>query len=586
MSLLNTTESYLSQQTSSHSGDSHSVNGSQSQARHTIAQHRYVEYIRRLPPQSTVNALVQTYFALTNWEYDLLDRHVFQTQLAAWSSVSYVDLQEKNFGGIEFELLGFPSLLFQVLAQALLVHPPHDEAVKGLLTLAGMTLHDIGMEYSNAGAGLSRLLGSAAITTMTIQAGILRVAFLKSSGDIVEAWHTLGSTIRDAQELGLHISSDKGEQGLDDPAKLEGTQLTSIVRKKVWLVLHIWDAHMAVVLGRPMATNLHLESFTHSYGDCAEQRDLLEHWRNEAEPPRPFDIIMAGYSVAYRFLQDIHELDHRQTNFARDTTVERIHATIVQNLEMLPSWCRPENPSLRFDTVEGLQWLPAARETMYTLVHVVLLALHRPRIFHEPGSRVEALKAGLAILQAQERLFQDSEPHWRILFTPVYATFDAVVLILAIFIAFPNENLITRTDCLQAVEQAIHQLDIIGRSNDMARSAHAIASSLYHRLKHHRSNKDSMQEDSRDAGASITRSKCSSNPILPDGSFDAVLPPQPIHDLFYNDLSTTQDPHSQTSSDGLLGDELWPANMSDMWNFEGDFANTSFWSILNDCDAN
>jgi hypothetical protein len=93
----------------------------------------------------------------------------------------------------------FPAL-FQVLAHALLFHP-HDEFINSLMTMADMTFHDLAVEYSDSGAELLALLGKKDITVAMVQAGLLRASFLKSSGKVVEAWHVLGATIRDAQKL-------------------------------------------------------------------------------------------------------------------------------------------------------------------------------------------------------------------------------------------------------------------------------------------------------------------------------------------------------------------------------------------------
>lgn len=544
---------------------------------------KYKRLVRRLPSQTVVNSLVQTYLTLVNWQYDLLDGIMFQEQLKAWWNVSYVDLQE-NLTTMAAEVLVFPALLFQVLAQALLFHSPRDKTITDLLIMPNMTYHDLAVEYSDTGADVLALLGKGGITTTTIQAGLLHASFLKSSGKVIEAWHTLGATIRDAQEIGLHTGRNGYEQYLRDP---EGEmQCLSVAGHKLWMVLHIWDAHMAVVLGRPMATNLQLDSFAHTIGDEKWRRELLLHWQTEDEPPRPFDVIMAGYTVAYRYFQDIHHLEHDGTNPEHKLAVEHIHATIISNLEILPSWCRLENPSTKFDSVYGCEWLPAAREGLYSLIHLVLLTLHRPHVFSDSNSRVEALKAGTSILCAQERLFKQSESHRWNIFTPVYASFDAIVLIAAICLGFPDEDREQRVECIQVVARGIQMLEIIGRSNYMAQSAHGVASSLYHRLMH----RLGIPESTDSADKMISSSKQifpesrrkSPDPAFTDPSFEAISPPCPIHDLFDDHLSS-----AQTSSSGRsdrLPMDSFVENITGNWNFEGDFSDDSFWGFLNELD--
>lgn len=142
------------------------------------ADRKYKELVRQLPSQACVHILVQTFFSGINWQYDLLDEESFSERLEAWGKISYSDLQV-NFGRLALETLVFPALLFQVLAHALLFHPPHDEKINSLMTMAGMTFHDLGAEYSDTGTELLALLGKKNINVAMVQAGLLRAFFFE-----------------------------------------------------------------------------------------------------------------------------------------------------------------------------------------------------------------------------------------------------------------------------------------------------------------------------------------------------------------------------------------------------------------------
>jgi hypothetical protein len=476
----------------------------------------------------------------------------------------------------------FPALLFQVLAHALLFHPPDDEKISSLITMADMTFHDLAGEYSDTGADLLALLGKKDITIAMVQAGLLRASFLKSSGKVIEAWHALGAAIRDAQEIGLHtgrIVSDQPPVG-----SKRGTQSASLLGHRIWVVLHIWDVHMAVVLGRPIATDIQIDHFARTIEDDERRRELFSHWQTETDPPRPFDIILAGYNVAYRYFKDIHQIEHNGANSQDYPIVEHIHATIKKKLELLPSWCRLKDPDAKFDRLCGCQWLPVARDGLSSLIHFVILALHRPFIFSVADSRTKALNAGISILRAQERLFEKSEPHQRKVFNPVYASFDAIVLIAALCIVFPNEDDERHMECIEVVERGMQRLSIIGQSNFMAKSAYGVVCSLYHRLRH----RLDIFKPAEDAIASFTNPRW----IPPNNDtdffpgtpselpFDAVLPPRPTHDLFLDHISITQTPFTNTPDSFPL--DPFTVNLTDRWNFGGDFPNTSFWSLMNE----
>lgn len=544
------------------------------------ANRKYKEAVRQLPSQACIDILVQTFFSDINWQYDLLDEESFKDHLVAWRGITYSDLQA-GFERLALETLVFPALLFQVLAHALLFHPP-DEMINSLVTMAGMTFHDLGSEYSESGADILALLGKEDVTIAMVQAGLLRASFLKSSGKVIEAWHVLGGAIRDAQEIGLHTGRVTPGQSPMEPKR--GRDSASLVGHRVWMVLHIWDVHMAVVLGRPIATDIQIDQFARTIEDEEKRRDLFSHWQTETDPPRPFDIILAGYNVAYRYFKDIHQLENNGANPEDYPVVERLSAAIKKNLERLPSWCRLENPDTRFDRLHGCQWLPVARDGLLSLIHLVILTLHRPFLFTVANSRAEALRAGISILRAQERLFERSEPHQRKVFNPVYASFDAIILITAVCIVFPDADHERRTECIEVVERGMQRLSIIGQSNSMARSAHGVVCGLYHRLRHQISISEIAE----------TTTPSSTNPVgfLPNSgadvghrapsefSFAAVSPPRPIHDLFFDHLSMPPLPFTNTSDILPLGQLT--SDFTARWNFEGDFSDASFWSFMNE----
>ncbi|GAM40502.1 hypothetical protein TCE0_039r12900 [Talaromyces pinophilus] len=583
LALLRATEQHTSRRnlSNSSSNKTYETRG----ALQSDANRKYKELVRRLPSQACIDALVQTFFYGINWQYDLLDEEEFREQLDAWRKMSYSDLLA---GPENLTPQGrvFPALLFQVLAQALLFHSPQDERVNILLDMAGMTFYDLGEEYSDVGAEILSLLGKRGVTIGSAQAGLLRASFLKSSGKVVEAWHILGATIRDAQEIGLHTGRPIPAQ----PSALseQGARTTrrSYIGHKVWVVLHIWDIHMAVVLGRPIATNLKIDDFALTVDNDEKRRELFSHWQNATDPPRPFDVILAGYNVAYRYFPDIHCLEQNGARLQEYAVVEKVHAALKKNLELLPPWCRLEDPNTTFDQIPGCHWLPLAREGLSSLIYLVFLTLHRPYIFTNAVSRTEALRAGIAILRAQDRLFQRPELQSCKIFNPVYASFDALVLILAICITFLDQGLEQLAEAIQVVSNGLKRLDAIGKLNPMARSAHAVASNLYLRLQHRLNNSRATSSSEIPLNNTDLASHCGCSTFFTqmpsELDFHNVSPPHPLRDLFYDHLSTVQIPPVGIP-DNVSFDPL-TVDLGDGWDFEGTFADESFWSFINGFD--
>ncbi|KAF3400080.1 hypothetical protein F1880_008415 [Penicillium rolfsii] len=547
------------------------------------ADRKYEKLVRYLPSQPCIDVLVQTFFCGVNWQYDLLDEEHFREKLGAWSKVSYSDLQAGP-ERLAPEIRVFPALLFQVLAQALLFHPPQDERIKILMVMVDMTFHDLGTEFSNAGAEILSLLGKRCIVIDTVQAGLLRASFLKSSGKVIEAWHTLGATIRDAQEIGLHTGRLVSDQSSDRSENSAKIARESYIGHKIWIVLHIWDIHMAVVLDRPIATDLRMDDFTRTVKNDQKRRELFSHWQTATDPPRAFDVILAGYNVAYRYFPEIHRLEQNGARPQDYAVVKGIHAALKKNLELLPSWCRLEDPDITFDQMPGCHWLPLAREGLSSLIHLVFLTLHRPYIFSKANSRTEALKAGIAILRAQERLFQRAELQSYRIFNPVYASFDALVLIAAICIVFFDQGLEQLAECIQVVERGVKRLDTISQFNPMAKSAHAVAWNLYRRLQHRlaafgNAGSSGAQFSCTDLASTSDHAKLFTE-IPSELSLNNVSPPRPIHDLFYDHLFVAEIPGADIPNN-VPFDPL-TMDLTDGWDFEGTFADTSFWSLMNE----
>ncbi|KAF5862281.1 hypothetical protein ETB97_011805 [Aspergillus alliaceus] len=522
---------------------------------------KYKDSVRYLPASHHIHQLLDFFFSHVNWAYDVIDEITFRRQLESWTNIPYSMLQ-RDPNELDPEIRVFPALLLQVLAQTLLYHPSNDETLVSLKYMPGMSFHDVAKELSDAGATILDLLGKRCLTLGTVQTGLLRAAFLKSSGLVVEAWHTLGSAIRDAQELGLHFNEGISEQRLPC-SDAEEAVWDRERRSRLWLILHIWDTHMAVVLGRPIATQLQQGTFTLPQDVCARQEWTLPTKRTEADPPTAFSVLLAGYNTAYQYFPTIHRIEQKGGRQEDYVTVDKVHAAIMQNIHSLPSWCRADKSDSRYDREVGCTWLPAARETLWSLVHFVLLALHRPYIFSAPESRTRALKAGLQILNAQSRLFRLFEPQQPKVFNMIYASFDALVLVAAIYILYPQENREDLKESLQSIEWGLSTLATLGEHNEMARTAHGVVLALYRRLKPRLDN---------------YRSSASMNGESSDNIHAPA--PHPMQDLFFQHLSGVTSP--VTNQPFTLLDDLTLGLPDTALQFGGTYPSDSFWNFMNE----
>ncbi|KAK1634573.1 hypothetical protein BDP81DRAFT_323999, partial [Colletotrichum phormii] len=428
----------------------------------------YVNLIRKIPQREHVIILVQSFFQNVAWQYDVIDNSKFCDELSNWNHISSTTLNQGP-ENLSVSTRAFPALLLQVLALALQFHPDqNDEALEGLKYAPDIDFADLAADYSNVGHQVASMLGSKDISLTKVQAGLMEAFFEEIIGSFIESWHTFGRAIPDAQELGLHRSrvwetSPCAENVMQTPA--------FPLERKLWLVLHLWDAHMAVVLARPITTKLDSSSVPSTSLIATSP----PHGFDDATLS-PFDIIVCGYHAAYKYLQDIHDLEVE--NRDAQETVQKIHNAVINNISKLPARATSSSPAL-----DGkYPWLPAARETLITEVYFFLLALHRPFISTLPASRAEAHMAALKMLASQSRLFEQAGTQLYKGFALVFSTLNAMVLVTATYIQAQDDNLNLQAESVKRLEWGLARLDAMRSRNSMAGFAYDVVKVLFQKM--------------------------------------------------------------------------------------------------------
>lgn len=566
----------------------------------TALDHKYRSLVRQLPSKEHIDILIQHFFSDINWQYDVIDEITFRQQLENWRRIPYAT-HSNAISAMPADVLAFPSLLFQLLAHALIHQPVTEGACSSLESLkyaSEMTFVDLACDFSEAGFSTLETIGKKEVTVVAVQSGILRASLLKNTGNVIEAWHVLGIAIRDAQEIGLHA-----ESGSHNPSASINAQWDKGMRRRIWFVLHNWDIHMAVVLGRPITTMMAAGDALDLPDDLAQRESgTLPKKRTGQDPPTPSSVIRVGYEVAYRYFPQVRGLENRGARPEDYSIVRETHAAIVENTGRLPLWCRHDDPDVHFDDFPGCHWLPAARQALTSGIYFVLLSLHRPYIFSVAESRTEALMAALKILTVQRRLFHLSEPQQYISFNMVYPLFDAMVISVATIVLFPNENLDILSESVQKVRWGVDMLSKIGEQSAMARSAYGVVKNLLsrleqsseHALQHLSHASEGVIEQQGTGTAGLDRAKACLDGGFPVGSVDAevlsptyretesrafnspefqieaLLPPQPIHDLFYQDI------YAPEGQDAFQDPDFFMESPE----FDGCYPDNSFWSFM------
>ena len=535
-------------------------------------QQKYKTLIRQLPSKRIVEILVETFFREVNHQYYPLDEGIFRDHLKDWNSLSFSKLSNATLelsGDMQF----FPALLFQCLALALQFQPlEYDPSLDSLKYAVDMSFDDVASDYSQSGISIMALLGKRHATLITVQAGFLRTAFLKNYGMVPESWHSLSQTIRDAQEIGLQRSMIELRKPNQKPEDVFENRWLDQQRRRVWLILSWWDIDMAMLLGRPTTIDRRdgKPPFPIDAPIPKNRWEVAPAPRTESDPPTPLSALLWTSELSAP-LWDISILEREDPHRNSYAKVEKMHVLINQISLHLPPYFRGHNPDTTFDDRPDCHWLAHARSNLQSHAAFTIMALHRPYIFTNSSSRTLALKAGLEILGAQRTLFNLLASTRYKMFCLVLRTFDAVILIAAIYILYPFENRDDLDDSLQHFEWAMERFDVMGDRNAMSKAALGVLKAIHVPLKK--------------ALQSARESFSNSMSMSPSFDFSSIAPPQPIHDLLYNDLSTIGSTNFLDPQLANIGEggafEPNATSGTEMWQFDGDLRKDSFWGFMN-----
>ncbi|KAI0414968.1 hypothetical protein F5X98DRAFT_234502 [Xylaria grammica] len=447
---------------------------------------RYKSLIRQLPARTYVEKLVDIYFHDVNWQYFGIDEPLTKGLMDKWYSLPFNVLSNSGPLALDPMLRALPALLFQMVSCALLYLPQDSEKTfECLKYTSNMTFDDLSVEYSEAGMGILNVLGKRQMSIITVLAGWCRASLLKFNGMVTEAWHQIGTSIRDAQGIGLHRDQMDPQPSADDSGEETIEKMWRAQhRRMVWLILMGWDLHTGAVLGRPTSIDHHFISRSFPIDALipknATRIPLVP--RTDDDPPTPLTRMIWSWQIM-KTLRDIQDLE-KEGPFPKDfSKVEKIHTEILDIKARTPPPFRSENPDTRFDKLPECWWVPYARAQLPQLHAFNILALHRPYVFTRTASRNAALKASLEMLESQRQQFAALNTAQHRTYSLFFGTFDAVVMVASIYILFPKEHLELLDQARQHFQWAVDRFEKMAVRNHLARSALGVLQAIWIRFK-------------------------------------------------------------------------------------------------------
>ncbi|KAM0179457.1 hypothetical protein ACHAPC_008047 [Botrytis cinerea] len=507
---------------------------------------KYKSLIRQLPSRPAIDMLLKTFFHEVNFQYYALDEGTFRDHLRNWNNLSFATLN-KGPQELPADLQFFPALVFQCIAMSLLFQPPdHDSSLESLKYAAGMSFDDLAADYSDSGVSILTLLGKRNTTLVTVQAGFVRASYLKYSGMVPESWHSLSQTIKDAQEIELHKDNNqpqrhKPEDGYEHVWHQQ-------LRRRTWLVLALWDIHLALVLGRP--TTIDMRDPRPPFpidapipATLEDRRKTPPIVRKSTDMPTPLTMLL-WYVEVMAPLWDIYYLEKDGPQSSDALKVQKMHMNIKQIHELCPPYFRAENPDTTWDNHPDCYWIPPCRLIFQNGGAFTTMALHRPYICLSVSSRRSALEAGLEILRVQREYFNLLQTKHYKMFNLVLNTFDAIILSAAIYILHPFENRDLLDSTLQHFDWAMERFHTMIGRNPIANTASGVLKAINIRLKKALGTNKPQPSTPSDVG---------SNPSSTVASSQAVRSGTSISAQSYNSPASSTDPTTISSANSANG---------------------------------
>jgi hypothetical protein len=195
------------------------------------------------------------------------------------------------------------------------------------------------------------------------------------------------------------------------------------------------------------------------------------------ERPSLYTSAMVKHHTA-RHIHKLLSMGAFKPGFDNHEALRSFHEKTVQFISTLPPAMRPDHP----DTSWDLQCPDIVKHRLQIsiVVNSFLLALHKPHAARQPQSLELAVLAAIAVLDATQNLFQLTHSHQYKIYTLVFYTIDAGLLLSAMLAKSSSGLENFRARAIESLRQAVGRLKVLKQS---VRAAVAGEKALNHCLE-------------------------------------------------------------------------------------------------------
>lgn len=429
----------------------------------------------RLPSEQVTRALIDAHFSAENWSFPILDEHYFRALYKDFQSRVLAKFSYRADTRLPTTLTSFPALLFAVLAVTLQFTVPNSAEARALDISTTVQCIRLSQWYLDTGQRITRLFEQQKPTTTLIEFDLLKMSWMKNIGLGSEAWQSLGTALRQAQEIDLHRIEESPVQMSGSDIERTLTELWKLEhRKRLWMKIFIMDSHMSVALGRPRGVNRE-DCSTPVPIDCDYPREpsraVPMSTNHHTQPPNTFSPIIFSIALSHKY-HDLMSIRASKLDLKDYGRITSLHNEVESLLTELPPALRPYFPDTTWDREKPQ--LAVARLRLLTTANIFLLALHRPYLATHMASRTAAMEAALTISKAQQDLFALVPQSHHKLFGYSFYTIDTGIFVTAATLKHPASDMAMNVRVLQALQQACARLSCAEDRSSIARTGKVV----------------------------------------------------------------------------------------------------------------
>ncbi|KAF5024511.1 hypothetical protein F66182_3451 [Fusarium sp. NRRL 66182] len=287
-----------------------------------------------LPPEQQLDALVEAFFSNVNHHYNIIHAPSFIRQYLIWSM--------RRTQGYHQDLQ--LTILILMICACATQHLDLDSQT----TMESHLAHpceSLSKNYHDAGQSLAAVMPANCFHLNNLQWKVLSVCWLKGEAKFTEAWHTIGSAVQEAYELGLHRPLSSGA----------ASDAENRIGRRAWRVLYCWNWQFSSIFSRPMIIN--------DIGPEPERSsfDL------KASPPTP----TLHTELEYQLISSLAKRWHSPKNINSATNI-RLYKTMIEGwMSSLPSVYDINHPDTAKD--HTWPWIVTHRCYIQTMAYFLIL---------------------------------------------------------------------------------------------------------------------------------------------------------------------------------------------------------------------